>query len=147
MRSEISLPQCQYRQLENGIHEFVFLSNTRLAVDNYFSILETSALAKGEQVPDVIRVLIELRQIGMPPVTYMMLRYRAFVKSHKDRIPTVRIVYLYRPGFVLSLVQSFIDLISERKYAKRRFFPVSERAQAEAWLFEVVTREEPALLK
>jgi hypothetical protein len=123
MRAEILLRNCHYRQLENGIHSFVFLSNTRGAVDDYFSILETSPLARGEQIPNMICVLIELRQTGMPPVTYMMLRYKDFVKTHRDRLPQVRIAYLYRPGFVLSLVQSFIDLISERKYAHRRSFP------------------------
>ena len=95
MRAEILLRNCYYRQLENGIHAFVFLSNTRPAVDDYFSILETSPLARGEAVPDVICVLVELHHIGMPPVTYMMLRYRAFVKAHRERLPKVRIVYLY----------------------------------------------------
>jgi hypothetical protein len=136
MRDKILLRNCHYRQLDNGIHEFVFLSNTPPAVDDYFSILETSPFARGEKAPEVICVLIELRQTGMPPVTYMMLRYKDFVKRHRDRLPQVRIAYLYRPGFVLSLVQSFIDLISERKYAHRRFFPIAEREQAEAWLLE-----------
>jgi hypothetical protein len=141
MRAEISLPNCHYRQLENGIHAFVFLSNTRHAVDDYFLILETSPLARGEEISDVILVMIELRHTGMPPVTYMMLRYRDFVKTHRARLPKVRIVYLYRPGFVISLVQSFIELISERKYAHRRFFPIAEKEQAEAWLLEAFTAQ------
>jgi hypothetical protein len=139
MHSEMSLPHCEYKRLENGIHEFVFLSNTHLAVDDYFKILDTTPLARGEENADVLCVLIELRQTGTPPVTYMMLRYRDFVKLHKDHLPKVYVAYLYRSGFVLSLVQSFIDLISERKYATRRFFPIDERAQAEDWLLKALS--------
>jgi hypothetical protein len=134
MRAEISFPHCRYRQLENGIHTFVFLSSTRHAVDDYFSILETSPLAQGEVVLEKAYVLIQLHSSGMPPVPYMMLRSRDFFKSHKDRLPTIRIVYLYPPGFVLPLVQAFIDLFSEGKRTTRRFFPIAEREQAEAWL-------------
>jgi hypothetical protein len=137
MNSEMSRPHCEYRRLENGIHEFVFLSNTRLAIDDYFAILETTRFARGEDTPDVIRLLIELSQPGMPPVAYMMQRYRDFVKAHKNHMPTTRVVYLYRSGFIPSLARSFIGLVSERKHAYRRFFPVNERAQAEEWLLEV----------
>ena len=136
MQTDLSTPYCQYRCLENGLHEFVFLSNTRAAVDDYFAILESSRIAWGEGMPDVVRLLIELRQPGMPPVSYMMERYRVFIKAHKDHMPTTRVVYLYRSGFITSLVRSFIGLVSERKHANRRFFPLEERAQAEAWLLE-----------
>jgi hypothetical protein len=139
MHSEMSLPHCEYKRLENGIHEFVFLSNTHLAVDDYFKILDTTPLARGEEDADVLCVLIELRQTGTPPVTYMMLRSREFLKSHKARMPVIRIVFLYPPGFVLSLVQAFIDLFSERKHATRRFFPIDERAQAEDWLLKALS--------
>ena len=81
-------------------------------------------------------MLIQLPASGMPPVPYMMLRSRDFAKAHRQRLPKIRIVYLYPTGFVLSLVQAFIDLFSERKYATRRFFPIEERAEAEAWLLE-----------
>lgn len=136
MRAEILLPNCHYRQLDNGIHFFVFLSNTPSAVDDYFSILDSSPLAQGAPLSDVISVLIELRETGMPPVTYMMLRYRAFVKAHKNYLPAIRVAYLYHAGFVVSLVQALIDLVAERKLARRRFFHISERAAAEAWLLE-----------
>jgi hypothetical protein len=136
MRPQISLPNCQYRHLENGLHEFVFLTNTRLAVDEYFSILESHQLAPGEAIPDMLRLLIELRQPGMPPVAYMMQRYRDFIKSNKERMPKTRAVYLYRSGLMTSLARSFIGLISERKHGNRRFFPIAEREQAEAWLLE-----------
>jgi hypothetical protein len=137
MRSEILLPHCHYRHLENGLHEFVFLSNSRLAVDDYFSILESHQLSQGEGSQEVLRLLIELRQPGMPPVSYMMQRYRDFVKANKDRMPATRVVYLYRSGFMLSMVRAFIGLISERKHTNRRFLPITEREQAETWLLEV----------
>jgi hypothetical protein len=134
MRSEISRPHCHYRQLENGVHEFVFLSNTRLAVDDYFAILETSPMAQGEKVADILHVLIELREPGMPPVAYMVQRYRDFIKVHKEHLPAVRTAYLYRTGFIISVVRSFLRLITTPKQTNRRFFPISDRAQAEAWL-------------
>jgi hypothetical protein len=136
MRAEVSLPNCHYRRLENGIHAFVFLSNTRGAVDDYFWILETSPFVRGELDIERVCVLIQLSSSGMPPVPYMMLRSRDFFRSHKARIPAIRMGILYPPGFVLSLVQAFIDLFSERKHATRRFFPLEERAEAEAWLLE-----------
>jgi hypothetical protein len=145
MRSEILLPNCHYKRLENGIHVFVFRSNTRFAVDDYLTILETSPLTRGEVVLEKASVLIQLASSGMPPVAYMMLRSRDFLKSHKDRIPAIRIVYLYSPGFVLPLVHAFIDLFSERKRATRRFFPIAEREQAEAWLLEECSAQKHSL--
>lgn len=139
MHSEISLPHCEYKRLENGVHEFVFLSNTRMAVDDYFSILEASPMAQGEKVPEMIFVLIELRQPGMPPIAYMVQRYREFIKAHKHHLPTVRTAYLYRTGFIISIVRSFLRLIQPPKQSNRRFFPINERTQAEAWLLEEPT--------
>lgn len=136
MDTEITLPHCQYKRRENGVHEFAFLTNTRLAVDNFFSILEDSPMARGEANPDIIRVLVELREPGTPPVSYMMQRYREFIKVHKDRLPTIRTAYLYRTGFILSMVRSFMRLIAMPKQSNRRFFPIEERAQAESWLLE-----------
>jgi hypothetical protein len=142
MQTDVSKPHCQYKRLENGLHEFVFLSNTRAAVDDYFAILESSRIAQGEYRPDIVRLIIELRNPGTPPVSYMMQRYAEFVRAHKDHLPPVRIVYLYRPGFILSMVRSFIGLMPESRYANRRFFPVTERAQAEAWLLEKPASQE-----
>lgn len=137
MRSETSLTHCQHRHLENGIHEFVFLNNTRLAVDDYFAILEASPMAQGEKTAEVLCALIELREPGMPPVGYMLQRYREFIKGRKNRLPpTIRTVFLYRTGFILSTVRSFLRLVPTPKQANRRFFPVSERAAAEAWLLD-----------
>lgn len=136
MDTEILLPNCHYQRLENGLHEFAFLNNTRLAVDDFFSILENSPMARREVVPEVVRVLVELREPGMPPVSYMMQRYREFIKAHKDHLPTVRTAYLYRTGFILSMVRSFLRLIALPKRSNRRFFPIAERALAESWLLE-----------
>jgi len=142
MDIEILRPHCHYRRLDNGIHEFAFLNNTRLAVDDFFSILENSPMARGEANPDIIRVLVELREPGTPPVSYMMQRYREFIKVHKDRLPVIRTAYLYRTGFILSMVRSFMRLIAMPKQSNRRFFPIAERAQAEAWLLE---QEQPEI--
>jgi hypothetical protein len=136
MDTEITLAHCHYKRLDNDLHEFVFMSNTRLAVDDFFSILENSPMARGEANPDIIRVLVELREPGMPPVSYMMQRYRDFIKVHKDHLPIVRTAYLYRTGFILSMVRSFLRLIALPKQSNRRFFPIAEREQAEAWLLE-----------
>ena len=141
MDTEILRPHCHYKRLDNGLNEFVFMSNTRLAVDDFFAILENSPMARGEKTPDVVRMLVELREPGMPPVSYMMQRYREFIKAHKDRLPTVRTAYLYRTGFILSMVRSFLRLIALPKQSNRRFFPIAEREQAEAWLLE---QEQPS---
>src|SRR5687768_1584959 len=100
----VSLAHCEYKRLDNGIHEFVFLNNTRLAVNDFFSILENSPMARREITPEAVRVLVELREPGMPPVSYMMQRYREFIRLHKDHLPYVRTAYLYRTGFILSMV-------------------------------------------
>jgi hypothetical protein len=136
MDTEILRPHCHYRRRENGLNEFVFITNTRLAVDDFFAILESSPMAQGEKVADVIRMLVELREPGMPPVAYMMQRYREFIKVHKDHLPAIRTAYLYRTGFILSMVRSFMRLLTMPKQSNRRFFPIAEREQAEAWLLE-----------
>jgi hypothetical protein len=131
-----STPQCRYQRLANGIDEFTFLSNTRAAVDDYFTLLCTYVATTAQTEPGrVMRMLIILQEPGMLPVSYMMERYRHFIHSHQD-LPSTRVVYLYHGNVILSMVRSFLGLITERKHTNRQFLHMNERPQAEAWLLE-----------
>lgn len=138
MQADLSTRMCLESQLPNGIYEFVFLKNSRQAVDDYLAIMEryVSGSDHFQLIGSTARVLIELRETGMPPAAYMANGYRDLLLKYDTSLPNVRVVYLYKGGFFLPIARSFTRLLPERHQIQRRFFHVNERAQAEAWLVE-----------
>lgn len=130
--------QCLHTYHLNGIYEFVLLQNSRQAVDDYIALVEPYfvAVERGELHEPIFRMLIELREVGMPPIAYMSGRYRDLMMSYKGQLPDVRVVYLYQGGFMVSIVRAFLAIMPERHDVQRRFLPMSERASAQAWLVE-----------
>lgn len=128
---------CLHTQLPNGIYEFVFLTNSRKAVDDFCSIIDKYFFVfdAGEFEAPTMPMLIELREFGIPPVAYLAGRYRDIVASHSGIMPGARVAYLYRGGLI-SIMRAFFPLVPDPNVVHRRFFHVSERAQAEAWLLD-----------
>jgi hypothetical protein len=133
---DLSKLQCLHTHHSNGIYEFVLLHNSRQAVDDYIALVEPyfMAVERGELRAPLFPMLIELREVGMPPIAYMSGRYRDLMMTYKGQLPDVRAVYLYQGGFMISIVRAFLAIMPERHDVQRRFLHISERATAEAWL-------------
>src|SRR5690349_16310221 len=121
---------CDYRLLDNGIHEFTFNRPTRQAVDMHFEKLHEiyAALPKGA----VVRCLVGVPH-GFPPMNYTFGKVREFNRHHTDN--PGHYAFLYgRSNVMLSLVQTFFKTVAGGTMGT--MFPDTERDQAIAWLLE-----------
>jgi hypothetical protein len=136
MNFSVLTPNFQYKLMDNGIFEFVFLNNSRAAADEFFDAMERyhQAVAAGQIHEKQLSFLIELRQPGMPNVAYMSHRYRANMTRYHHEPPPARVAYIYTSGFVFSMVSALLALAAKQYDFQQRFFHVSEREEAEAWL-------------
>jgi hypothetical protein len=120
---------CQYSHLGNGIHQFVFQKATREAVDQHVTQLEKIY----ESEPNaLIRVMIDLRPSGWPPMAYTASALRQSNGRYPNR-PTARYAFIYNAGFLLSVARTFFDLLNPSRGAAR-FFSGSEADKAVDWL-------------
>lgn len=136
MNFSVSNSNFQYKRLDNGIFEFLFLNNSRAAADDFFDVIERfhQAVKAGEVQETHTAFLIELRQAGMPNVAYMSSRYRVNMAKYQDNLPPARVAYVYNSGFVFSMVSALLSLAAKQYDFQQRFFPSSERQAAQDWL-------------
>lgn len=136
MNFVVTTPNFLYKRLDNGIFEFVLLNNSRAAADDFFEVITKfhESVEAGQFKEPRTAFLIELRQAGMPPVAYMSNRYRANAALYQQKLPPARVAYVYTSGFVFSMVSALLSLAPQGYEFQQQFFPISERAEAEAWL-------------
>jgi hypothetical protein len=127
----------QHTRLANGIDHLLLLDNSRQAADDLVDFIDgyMAALDPQDTTTRLI-LLVELRQGGMPPLAYLSRIYQDMLRTHAPKQIQARIAYLYVGGFVMPIVSSFFRLIRNAKLVERRFYHVSERAEAEAWLLD-----------
>lgn len=134
---ELSLPDMDYRRLDNGIHLFTFKKSSRAAIDSWISMSET--LIKEAPPDGVVTVLYDLSTSGMLPLSYGTQRLAALTKSYPKRART-RGAFVIPPSFLSSLITAFSRLLHLDR-EEMRFFPVAKRDEAVAWLLEGRKRE------
>lgn len=126
---------CRYTLLDNGIHEYVLADSSRAAFDEF---LEHSERVSQETNPqEIVLNLIDFRQSGLPPMKYGFQRSQEAVARAKKEgrsIPPTRNACLYNPGMLITLVQTFVNLLNVN--AVGQFFSADERDKAIAWLLE-----------
>jgi hypothetical protein len=82
---------------------------------------------------EVIRVLIDLRPDGIPPIGYAFPALKRFFRQ-QSRTRRFKSAYLYRRGTLIHLLPTFLDLVLQQ--TKRRFFLDGQEAEAEQWLLQ-----------
>lgn len=113
--------QCAYHRLENGIHEFIPHNSSRTAFDDMLEYFECVYIAEAQQ--PIILVLQDLRQSGLPTLRYSFQRAQeslARAKKEGRTIPASRNACLYSLGMLITLLQSFGNLLNARLVS--RFF-------------------------
>lgn len=125
---------CEYRLLENGIHEFIWYKSDREAVDQYIA-----GIARVYDTADpnsLIRWLLRDGGIsGLPSVNYFLQQVRDLERRYPDR-PRTRAAVLYGSGVKILLLNCLVTLTNIRGKDNTRFFPLHQEAEAIAWLLE-----------
>ncbi len=122
---------CDYERLENGIHYFRFNKASREALDQHFEKL--SALLASTPTTEKVRVLLDFRPAGFPPITHAFQKVRA-MNMRIPRRPMQRIAFLHHPNALTHVVQSFVHL--QRLKDPVHFFTADQYDGAVTWLLE-----------
>lgn len=128
-----SSPNCEYLLRPDGIHELIYHSIGREAVDAYFDHFEHLI---AETPPGaVMRVLTDGRRLKQTqPVTYLLSRTRIAISRAPHR-PVFRVgIVSYDTSMVTIMDNMFRILIRGRD--KLRFFGASHYDNAITWLLQ-----------
>jgi hypothetical protein len=122
---------CIYTQLDNGIHDFIFIRATRQAHDEWFA--QTARIFEQAEPNKTLLFMIDLRDSGLPPLGYVVNNVRQIQAKYPQHPPT-RSAFLYSPTALRPLVRLFITWLTTPGKDKVRFFAASEFEKATAWL-------------
>lgn len=122
------------KQHENGVYEFVTLTNSRATIDAMFDAL--TAAMDGFPANQTFRYLIDASKNEMPPFAYFIERNRAWVEANPDIAPSKAVLLLPKTNPFRSLIHSLAPVIV--RGAKSPFdisiFAPEERDNAIFWL-------------
>jgi hypothetical protein len=133
----ITRESCSYVLLDNGIHKFVFNESNRHAVDEHVAILKE--LYQNSNPDTIIRVLIDLRPAGWPPMSYTMSSLQK-LNAQFPKAPKQRYAFLYSQGALFSVAQSFFNIINRNMNTPANFFKGDMERQAMDWLLRSYVR-------
>jgi len=122
---------CRYTRLDSGVHCFVFENSSRVSFDQFMDKLSTVTESSSPDKP--LLVLLDWRLSGLPPLRYAFQKSQAYMK----RFPNYsggKTAYLYRMGTLITLAQSFVNLLHAK--ASGRFFAEDQQEAAIRWLLE-----------
>ncbi len=124
-------PGCEYTQLNNGIHQFVFFRPSKEAIDGFFHDLEhiletTPGTETARYVLDIVHSEGEISLVAN------VQRFRKLEVAHPRRARG-RTVILHKPGLAFAFMDGFIRALAPSR-DKTRFFPIDRREEALVWL-------------
>lgn len=120
---------CTYHY-DAGIHRFVFHRANAAAVDEFLRYL--AQILNETSKHEVIRLLIDLRSEGIPPIgyAYPALKRLFSLQSRQRRFKSA---YLYKRGTLVHVLPTFLDIVLQKVI--RRFFIDGAESEAEAVLW------------
>ncbi|MEZ4668931.1 MAG: hypothetical protein R3E39_13575 [Anaerolineae bacterium] len=123
---------CEYSQIENGIHLFVFHDASKVVIDEFFQQLEQ--ILAGSDKNDIARYIIDITQSGEQEVSLVAntQRFRRLETLYPNRARG-RTVILHKPGLKYSFIDAFIRALAPNRDITR-FFEVAKRDEAIQWL-------------
>ena len=121
---------CVHRHyLNNDVHKFILKRADAQGVDECLATLRTILQEAGPD--DVIRIMLDLRPDGVPPINYTFGAIRKFYNS-LDALPPMRIAYVYENSTLLTMARHFFQTLGQT--ATRNFFEGDREVQALEWL-------------
>ena len=121
---------CSYGKEANGVHRLTLHKANRVGLDQLLTYLRDIHDSTPQQ--ETIRLLIDLRPDGIPPINYALPTLKQFFEDLTER-SEMRAAYLYDSMALLSVAQTFLNLL-RIKQSRRQFF--KDEDEAVAWLLE-----------
>lgn len=134
----VTTTHTEHTRLANGIDHLVLRNNSRGAADEFLAFLDRylATLPPHPTKTPPMLLMVELAQSGMLPLAYLSQHYQALLKRHTTKQFHARIAYVYTGGFMMPIVKSIFSLIRNASHVQRQYFPISDKAHAEAWLLK-----------
>ncbi len=132
MSDAVEKPGCEYTQLDNGIHQFVFNSASKQSIDEFFHQLEM--ILTNTPHTEMARYIVDITQTGEQDISLVanVQRFRRLETLFPHRARG-RTVILHKPGLKFSFIDGFIRALAPSR-DMTRFFPVDKRDEAVNWL-------------
>jgi hypothetical protein len=127
MTQPIADLKCEYRLVENRIHQFIMHKATREGMDEFVKWFAVAVDAHPKD--QTLLILMDLRPEGIPPLGYALPLLRRFFDEHRHPI-LIRAAYLYRSSAIIGVVQAFLNTLHLK--TSRRFF--ESEVEALNWL-------------
>lgn len=125
-------PVCEYR-MTSTVHELVFHTATRRAVDVFFAYMNSALERQDPQSP--MPLLITLPPLETPPVLYFMAQMQAWEQGY-HALPKMATALLYSENLLPALVTTTGNMLFRRRSGDVvRSFPVTQRERALSWLY------------
>jgi hypothetical protein len=123
----------RYHQLENGIYEIVFLSKTRVSVDEFFQVMQLIYDASSPK--QMLRILVDLSMSGMIPMQYMFQQSQSWRSRNPNNLP-LRGVILYPEKGILPIARVLVNTALQARGAQAnlRLESILKRDEAVEWL-------------
>ena len=121
--------RCLHLQLDNDINLFEFQNASKRGVDEFIDGLQI--LYQDRSPNDQLLILIDLRPDGWPPMNYLFKELRT-LHSHNPLAPHQKFAFLYSESFLMTVAQSFFDVI--HRDSKAEFFSKGCEHEAMDWL-------------
>lgn len=133
----------RHNQLPGGIHEFVFLTDQRQAVDLFFDTL--AAVFECSPRDHQIRYIIDWSQSGVPSLNYMFLKTKEWARKYPHVAPGRCIVLFDQKGFLpIGKALAFLIMEDSRGQVNILMEHVDKRKEALIWLENDDSTEQPA---
>ena len=81
---EMIAERCDYTQLPNGVHKFVFNESSPEAVDEWFGLMEN--VYRNSLPGQCIRILVDSSEIDVQPINYVSQRGRELNHNFPQRV-------------------------------------------------------------
>jgi hypothetical protein len=123
----------RYHQLENGIYEIIFLSKTRVSVDEFFQVMQLIYDASSPK--QMLRILVDLSMSGMIPMQYMFQQSQSWRSRNPNNLP-LRGVILYPEKGILPIARVLVNTALQARGAQAnlRLESILKRDEAVEWL-------------
>jgi hypothetical protein len=125
----VGVKACEGETLPNGVHIHKFNPASKEALVRHFEMLE--ALIATTPTHAAVRVLVDLRPAGFPPIAYAFQQARAMYGRHPNHA-RVSLAFVHRGNVLTSVAHSFFKL--HRPSDPVHFFPAEQYDAAIAWL-------------
>lgn len=133
MIDSLASQACLYTPEPNGIHHFVFQNPSHQAIDQWFTYLEDIYFHQLPNTDGRMRLLLDVSQSGLLPMTYIQHRGRGWLKEHPIT-HELRFAIVHSYGFPIPLAQTFLRVLRTTYRPDIDYFPKPHEAQAIEWL-------------